>query len=64
MVSVPSASRYITPASRDLALYKSRSSMYIRGLIPRKFAEFAEAVPIAFSSEREEVKPIQLTFAA
>ena len=38
--------------------------MYIRGLIPRKFAEFAEAVPIAFSSEREEVKPIQLTFAA
>ena len=32
----------VTPASR----YQSRSSMYIRGLIPRNFAELAEAVPI------------------
>ena len=35
MVSVTSASRY-----------QSRSSMYIRGLIPRNSAAFAEAVPI------------------
>ena len=41
MVSVMSASRYISPA------YQSIYSMYIRGLIPRNFAELAEAVPIA-----------------
>ena len=40
MVSVTSASRY-QPRNQ------SRSSMYIRGLIPRNFAELAEAVPIA-----------------
>ena len=37
MVSVTSASRY-----------QSRSSMYIRGLIPRNSTELAEAVPIAW----------------
>ena len=42
MVSVTSASRYVTSASR----YQSRSSMYIRGLIPRKSTELAEASPI------------------
>ena len=36
MVSETSASRY-----------QSRSSMYIRGLIPRSSTEYAEAVPIA-----------------
>ena len=35
MVSVTSASRYITSASRYHPRYQSRSSMYIRGLIPR-----------------------------
>ena len=45
MVSVTSASRYITSASRYHPHYR-RSSMYIRGLIPRKSAELAEAVPI------------------
>ena len=45
MVSVTSASRYITSASRYYPHYQSRSSMYIRGLIPRNFAELAEAVP-------------------
>ena len=49
MVSVTSTSRYIASASRDHPRYKSRSSMYIRGLIPRIFAELAEAVPIAIS---------------
>ena len=44
MVSVMSASRYITPASRYHQRYQSRSSMYIRGLIPRNFAELTEAV--------------------
>ena len=40
------ASRYITSASRYHPRYQSRSSMYIRGLIPWNFAELAEAVPI------------------
>ena len=48
MVSVTSASRYITSASRYQPRYHSRSSMYIRGLIPRNFAELAEAVTIAY----------------
>ena len=42
MVYVTSASRYVELASR----YQSRSSMYIRGLIPRNSVELAEAVPI------------------
>ena len=46
MISVTSASRYITSASRYHPRYQSRSSMYIRSLIPRNFAELAEAVPI------------------
>ena len=46
MVSVTSASRYITSASCYHPRYQSRSSMYIRGLIPRNFAELAEVVPI------------------
>ena len=47
MVSVTLASRYITSASRYHPRYQSRSSMYIRGWIPRNFAELTEAVPIA-----------------
>ena len=39
MVSVKSASRYHPR-------YQSRSSMCIRGLFPRNFAELTEAVPI------------------
>ena len=50
MVSVTSASGYITPASRYHQRYQSRSSMFIRGLIPRNFAELAEAVPIEIKS--------------
>ena len=46
MVSVTSASRYITPASRYFPRYQSRPLMYIRGLIPRNIAELAETVPI------------------
>ena len=46
MASVTLASCYITSASRYHLRYQSRSSMYIRGLIPRYFAELAEAVPI------------------
>ena len=46
MVSVTSSSRYITSASRYHPRYQSRSSMYIRGRIPRNFAELAEVVPI------------------
>ena len=45
--SVTSASGYLTPASRYHLRYQSRSSMYIRGLVPRNFEELAEAVPIA-----------------
>ena len=50
MVSVTSASRYITSVSRYHPRYQSRSSIYIRGLISRNFAELAEAVPIEMSS--------------
>ena len=46
MVSETSASRYKTSASRYHPRYQSRSSMYIRGLILRNFAELDEAVPI------------------
>ena len=46
IVHVTSALRYKTLASRYHPRYQSRSSMYIRGLIPRNFAELAEAVPI------------------
>ena len=46
MVSLTSASRYITSASCYHLRYQSRSSMYIRGLVPRNFAKLAEAVPI------------------
>ena len=46
MVSVTSSSRYITSASSCHPRYQSRSSMYIRCLIPRNSAEFAEAVRI------------------
>ena len=46
MVSVTSTSRYITSTSRYHPRYQRRSSLYIRGRIPRNFAELAEAVPI------------------
>ena len=46
-----SATRYITSASRYHPHYQSRSSMYIRALIPRNFAELAEAVPIVSDQE-------------
>ena len=55
MVSVTSASRYLTSASRYHPRYQRRSLMYIRGLIPRNFAVLAEVVPIrsAYDSEIE-----------
>ena len=46
IVSVTPASRYVTSASR----YQSRSSMYIRGLIPRNSTEKDEAVSIGILS--------------
>ena len=49
MVSVTSVSHYLTSASRYYLRYQSRSSMYIGGLIPRNFAELAEAVPTGFT---------------
>ena len=62
-----SVSRYITSASRYHPRYQSRSSMYICALIPRNFAELAEAVPIAINpsflhagnedSDQTELKP-------
>ena len=44
---------YMTSASRYHPRYQSRSSMYIQGLIPRNFAELAEAVPIETHYIRE-----------
>ena len=46
MVSVTSASRYITSASRYHPRFQRRFSMFIRGLIPQNLAELAKAVPI------------------
>ena len=43
MVSVTSVSRIITSASCYHPRYQRRPSMNIRGLIPRNFAELAEA---------------------
>ena len=51
MVSVTSASRYITSVSGYHPRYQRRSSMYIRGLIPRNFAKSVEAVLIASTEE-------------
>ena len=51
MVSVTSASRYITSASRYHLRNQSRSSMNILGLIPLNFAELAEAAPIRADSD-------------
>ena len=56
MVSVTPASHYITSASRYHPRYQSRSSMYIRGLILRNFAELAEAVPIVSYSVNFRLK--------
>ena len=47
-ISVTPASRYIPSASRYHPRYQRRSSMYIRGLMPRNFTEIAEAILIGF----------------
>ena len=54
IVSVTSASRYITSASRYHLGYQSRSSMYTRGLILRNFTKLAEAVPIRAYPQQSE----------
>ena len=51
MLSVTSMSRYITSATRYHPRYQSITSMYIRGLIPRKFAELAKTVSIEMNGE-------------
>ena len=51
IVSVTSASRYLTSTSR----YQSRPSMYIRGLIPQNSMELAEAVQIEILSSGYQV---------
>ena len=56
MVSVTSASRYVTSASR----YQSRSSMYIRGLIPRMSTELTEAVPFDFQPVHNIWQPVYI----
>ena len=62
MVSVKSGSHSIMSVSRYHPRYQSRSSMYIRGLIPRNFAEFAEAVPIAISAVLEIILSDSMAF--
>ena len=63
MASVMSASCYITSVSHYHPPYQSRSSMYIRGLIPWNIAELAEAVPIEYLPDLALVKSglVQLT---
>ena len=58
MVSVTSAARYITSASSYHPRYQSKSSMYIRCLIPRNSAELVEAVSIeiTISKNQEQAK--------
>ena len=63
MVSVTSASRYITSATRCHQLYQSRSSMYIHGLIPQNFAELAETVLIEMNGEDSHGKAFVLKAA-
>ena len=60
MVSVTLALRYITPATRYHPRYQSRSSMYIRGLIPWNFAELDETVPIEVNREDSHCKEFVL----
>ena len=55
MVFVTSASRYIMSASRYHPRYKSRSSMYIRGLIPGNFVELDKAVSIEINLDSSSV---------
>ena len=50
MVFVTSASRTVTSMSR----YQSRSSMYIRGLIPRNFTKLAEIDLIGSNHEKKK----------
>ena len=57
MVSVTSASRFITSSPRYHPRYQSISSTYIRGLIPRNFAELSEAVPIALKCICKKIEP-------
>ena len=64
MVSVTSASRYITSASHYHPRYQSRSSMYIRGLIPRNFAELAEAVSIESYQASRQCRDIVVPVSA
>ena len=63
MVSVTSASRYITSATHYHPRYQSRSSMYIRGLIPRNFAELAETVQIEVNGKESHGKEFVLKAA-
>ena len=49
MVSMTSASRYKTLSLWYDPCYQSRSSIYIRGLIPLNFAEWAKVVPTGTS---------------
>ena len=63
--TITSVSRYITPASSYHPRYQSRSSMYIRGLIPWNFQELAEAVliePIIVFREHESTYFIRSAF--
>ena len=55
-VYVKSASHFITPVTRYHPRYQSRSPMYIRGQIPRNFAELAEAVPITLKPSESEIQ--------
>ena len=59
MVSVTSASRYITSVSRYHPRYQSRSSMYIRGLIPQNFAEFILCVSLGSPMLEANIKNIK-----
>ena len=56
-----SASSYITSASCYHPRYQSRFSMYIRGLIPRNFAELADVVPIGMINQGISVLKILIS---
>ena len=62
MVSVTSALRFVTSTSCYHPRYQSRSSMYIRGLIARNFAELTEAVPIDLTLEENRLYSVDIIF--
>ena len=64
MVPVTSASGYITSAPRYHPRYQSRSSIYMRGLIPQNFANWPGQFQLKGSGEYARRRSIVRVYAA